>query len=115
VTLHSGDGLVQIELEIETPLEKTFSNPQFGNPSTVFPSPGFPLSQGGTLSGTHKQQAQDASLPRRVLETDSLALKLEAAFERAFSLRIPVREVPHGTLPRFDFKARRWVLLEPER
>jgi phenylacetate-CoA ligase len=34
---------------------------------------------------------------------------LEAAFERAFSLRIPVREVGPGTLPRFELKARRWV------
>ena len=34
---------------------------------------------------------------------------LEAAFERAFSLRIPVREVGQGTLPRFELKARRWV------
>jgi phenylacetate-CoA ligase len=38
-----------------------------------------------------------------------VALKLELAFERAFSLRIPVREVPLGTLPRFELKARRWV------
>jgi len=35
--------------------------------------------------------------------------KLEAAFERAFSLRIPVREVSLGTLPRFELKAQRWV------
>lgn len=34
---------------------------------------------------------------------------LEAAFERAFSLRIPVKEVEAGTLPRFELKARRWV------
>ena len=37
--------------------------------------------------------------------------KLETAFERAFSLRIPVRQVAPGTLPRFEFKARRWVRL----
>jgi phenylacetate-CoA ligase len=34
---------------------------------------------------------------------------LEKAFERSFSLRIPVREVSAGTLPRFEMKARRWV------
>ena len=34
---------------------------------------------------------------------------LEAALERAFSLRIPVREVARGTLPKFELKARRWV------
>lgn len=34
---------------------------------------------------------------------------LEKAFEQAFSLRIPVREVPAGELPRFELKARRWI------
>jgi phenylacetate-CoA ligase len=40
-----------------------------------------------------------------------VGVKLEMAFERAFSLRIPVREVAQGTLPRFEFTARRWVRL----
>ncbi len=35
--------------------------------------------------------------------------RLEAAFERAFALRIPVREVAQGSLPRFELKAHRWV------
>ncbi len=39
----------------------------------------------------------------------ALAQELEAAFRRAFSLRIPVRVVPPQTLPRFELKARRWV------
>jgi phenylacetate-CoA ligase len=34
---------------------------------------------------------------------------LEAAFEKAFSLRIPVKAVPLRSLPRFELKARRWV------
>jgi phenylacetate-CoA ligase len=34
---------------------------------------------------------------------------LEAAFERAFSLRIPVREVTAGSLPKFEMKSRRWL------
>ena len=38
------------------------------------------------------------------------ALELEKAFEKAFSLRIPVAEVPAGTLPRFELKAGRWVV-----
>lgn len=38
------------------------------------------------------------------------AADLEKAFEKAFSLRIPVREVGSGTLPRFELKARRWVV-----
>jgi phenylacetate-CoA ligase len=41
-----------------------------------------------------------------------LAAHLSSAFESAFSLRIPVREVPGGTLPRFEMKARRWVSTE---
>jgi phenylacetate-CoA ligase len=35
--------------------------------------------------------------------------RLEAALERAFALRIPVREAAAGSLPRFEMKARRWV------
>ena len=37
---------------------------------------------------------------------------LERALESAFSLRIPVRGVPEGTLPRFEMKARRWLKSE---
>jgi phenylacetate-CoA ligase len=33
---------------------------------------------------------------------------LERALEVAFALRIPVQRVAEGTLPRFEFKARRW-------
>jgi hypothetical protein len=42
-------------------------------------------------------------------ETSLLVAELEAAFEKAFSLRIPVTPVPLRSLPRFDLKARRWV------
>jgi len=34
--------------------------------------------------------------------------RLEREFAAVFSLRIPVRRVPHGELPRFEMKARRW-------
>jgi phenylacetate-CoA ligase len=37
---------------------------------------------------------------------------LERALESAFSLRIPVRGVAEGTLPRFEMKARRWLKSE---
>lgn len=37
---------------------------------------------------------------------------LEAALTHAFSLRIPVRLVPPGSLPRFEFKAKRWCVDE---
>ena len=55
-----------------------------------------------------------AGLSEVSLEVESngaagVSAKLEAAFERAFSLRIPVREVSLGTLPRFELKAQRWV------
>jgi len=34
---------------------------------------------------------------------------LEEAFQAALNLRVPVRVVPPGTLPRYEMKARRWV------
>jgi phenylacetate-CoA ligase len=47
------------------------------------------------------------------LERDGAGIcqALEKAFEVAFALRIPVTRVNAGTLPRFDLKARRWVVL----
>ena len=44
----------------------------------------------------------------------SLASELERAFEKAFALRIPVCVVPQGSLPQFEFKARRWRVEPPE-
>ncbi len=43
--------------------------------------------------------------------TDAAALvqKLEAAFDAALSLRVPVKTVPPGSLPRFEMKSNRWV------
>ncbi len=39
----------------------------------------------------------------------ALAGELEKAFQTTFALRVPVRTVPPGTLPRFEMKAQRWV------
>jgi phenylacetate-CoA ligase len=39
----------------------------------------------------------------------ALVRRLEAAFHRAFALRVKVTEVPRETLPRFEMKATRWV------
>jgi phenylacetate-CoA ligase len=39
----------------------------------------------------------------------ALARRLEHAFQSALQLRVPVRAVPPGTLPRFEMKAKRWV------
>jgi phenylacetate-CoA ligase len=41
---------------------------------------------------------------------DSAAKQLECALTSTFSLRIPVTRVEAHTLPRFEMKARRWVL-----
>jgi phenylacetate-CoA ligase len=41
--------------------------------------------------------------------SESKPVELETALASSFSLRIPVRRVDHGTLPRFELKARRWV------
>ncbi len=41
--------------------------------------------------------------------SEATTRQLEAALTAAFSLRIPVRRVEAGTLPRFELKARRWI------
>jgi phenylacetate-CoA ligase len=40
---------------------------------------------------------------------DGLEHRLEAAFSRSLGLRVPVTFAEHGTLPRFEMKAKRWV------
>jgi len=40
---------------------------------------------------------------------DTAALRLERALDQAFTLRVPVRRLAAGSLPRFEMKARRWV------
>ena len=39
----------------------------------------------------------------------ALAERLQQALQNALSLRVPVRPVASGTLPRFEMKAKRWV------
>lgn len=39
----------------------------------------------------------------------SLPERLGEAFQRALNLRVPVRLVPAGSLPRFEMKAQRWI------
>ena len=43
---------------------------------------------------------------------DTAPGRLERSLNQAFSLRIPVTRVAHGTLPRFEMKARRWTRAE---
>jgi phenylacetate-CoA ligase len=45
-------------------------------------------------------------------ESDAgLVHRIEGALRNAFSLRISVSAVPHGSLPRFEMKSKRWVRL----
>jgi phenylacetate-CoA ligase len=88
VTLSSGAGLAQIKVEIESP-QHSIPAPEGALPPKDWHSERLP--------------PVDARVEER------LTSRLEAAFERAFALRIPVTEVPFGSLPRFDFKARRWA------
>lgn len=44
----------------------------------------------------------------------SLLKKLEARLRDTFTLRIPVRLVDSGTLPRHEFKAKRWRVIKPD-
>lgn len=47
----------------------------------------------------------DASVP----DSAAFAAAIERRFHDALSLRVPVRAVAPGTLPRFEMKAKRWV------
>lgn len=50
------------------------------------------------------------------VESDSISIacEVEASLRSAFNLRIPVSAVPPGSLPRFELKAKRWVILESD-
>lgn len=43
-------------------------------------------------------------------DVGSLRAEVQRSLETAFNLRIPVESVPPGSLPRFEMKARRWVM-----
>lgn len=44
-------------------------------------------------------------------DATALAAKVATALETAFALRFPVHPVPTGSLPRFELKAKRWIML----
>ena len=44
-------------------------------------------------------------------DTAGLAAKIATALETTFALRIPVRCVAVGTLPKFEMKAKRWIVI----
>ena len=45
----------------------------------------------------------------RPLQLSALKDQLEAALRDALTLRVPVRMLRPGALPRFEFKSRRWI------
>jgi phenylacetate-CoA ligase len=48
-------------------------------------------------------------------QASELVERLERKFEATLSLRVPVTLVPFQTLPRFEMKARRWVVVNAKR
>lgn len=46
-------------------------------------------------------------------DPEGLARQLGAAFQKRFALRVPVKPVPEGSLPRYEMKARRWKRDKP--
>jgi phenylacetate-CoA ligase len=44
------------------------------------------------------------------LDPHHLRATVEKSLQTVFALRIPVTLLPHGTLPRFEMKARRWIV-----
>ena len=56
-------------------------------------------------------EERDSMLEAKVnIESSTdISNKLEQAFQESFSLRIPVKKVGKGTLPRHEMKARRWI------
>ncbi|MEM9445623.1 MAG: AMP-binding protein [Verrucomicrobiota bacterium] len=60
-----------------------------------------------------------ASLPELLLEVEldgqrneDIAKKMQERFHQVFALRIPVETVPEESLPRFEMKAKRWIIKE---
>ena len=56
-------------------------------------------------------EERDSMLEAKVnIESSTdISNKLEHALQESFSLRIPVKQVGTGTLPRHEMKARRWI------
>ena len=63
---------------------------------------GLQKTREGFLSKITKAIAGKSTVDEEVLE------RISSRLRDTFSLRIPVRPSPPGSLPRFDFKARRW-------
>jgi phenylacetate-CoA ligase len=60
-------------------------------------------------SGAMAEVLLEAELAADCACPDGIKARLEEALHQAFNLRIPVRLLPSGSLPRFEMKANRWV------
>ncbi|MHC1763286.1 MAG: phenylacetate--CoA ligase family protein [Verrucomicrobiia bacterium] len=65
------------------------------------------VSRSGALSELSILIEPDGACP----DVNSLVAKARKELQSAFALRIPVEAVARGTLPRFEMKAKRWVLV----
>ncbi len=45
----------------------------------------------------------------KITDTEGLVAKISRIFQLSLALRVPVKAVPSGTLPRFEMKANRWI------
>ena len=45
-------------------------------------------------------------------DVDGLVARLSRAFQLSLALRIPVKAIPSGALPRFEMKAQRWMHMQ---
>jgi phenylacetate-CoA ligase len=59
----------------------------------------------GSLSELSLEVEPSADCP----DVGGLARRLQQSLQTALSLRVPVRLVPSGALPRFEMKAKRWI------
>jgi phenylacetate-CoA ligase len=51
----------------------------------------------------------DVEPVREAADPENLTRRLEEAFQATLNLRVPVRLLPAGSLPRYEMKAQRWV------
>jgi phenylacetate-CoA ligase len=83
----------------------------------VYPSAVDAVVRGVTEIGEYQVEVARSGALREITLTaecsgEPARAQLEAALHHAFALRIPVRRVTQGSLPRFTMKARRWSVIE---
>jgi phenylacetate-coenzyme A ligase PaaK-like adenylate-forming protein len=55
------------------------------------------------------QLAVEVEIMPDCTEEGAVQKRLEQSFQTALNLRVPVRLLPRGSLPRFEMKALRWA------